>query len=177
MMKAIPITLLIFAFAFSVQSSTNVQDRTELVFIGSNTKEISQQIVIKEISFDNYLAKLEKQYPVQSKNNAFQAFALVVPRNKEGSETVDRIFFVDKKSSRVFEIYGLPDSHRPFDDLKFVENNILRFDRWSNPHGGKRYEFDLRRRKLVKATSFIEKDYVDLIKQTQTEESQKAVKP
>lgn len=177
LMRAIPVTLLMFAFALAVQSSTNVQDRVELVFIGSNTKEISQQIVIKEISFDNYLAKLEKQYPVQSKNNTFQAFALMVPLNKEGNATVDRIFFVDKKLSRVFEIYGLPDSHRPFGDLKFVKNNILRFDRWSNPHGGNRYEFDLRRRKMVKATSFIEKDYVDLIKRTQAEDSQKATKP
>ena len=176
-MKAMPIVLLMFALALSVQSSMNVQDETELVFVGSNTKEISQQVIIKEISFDNYLAKLEKQHTAQSVNNTFQAFTLAVPINKEGNATVDRIFFVDKKSNRVFEIYGLPDSHRPFDDLKFVRNNILRFDRWSSPHNGKRYEFDLRRKKLVEATSFIEKEYVDLIKRTQTEDSQRAIKP
>jgi len=177
MMKAVTTVILMLALALCVRSATNVQGEIELVFVGSNTKELSRQVIIKEIKFDDYLAKLEKQHPAQSINNTFQAFALAVPINKEGSATVDRIFFLDKKSKRVFEIYGLPDSHRPFSDLMFVKNNILRFDRWSNPHGGKRYEFDLRRKRLTKATSFIEKNYVDLIKRTQTEDSQKAIKP
>jgi len=65
-----------------------------------------------------------------------------------------RIFFEAIATGKVFEIQGLPLPWRPFSALVWVTDDILVFDRWSQPHYGIHYAVDVGERTLLVAAPF-----------------------
>jgi hypothetical protein len=51
--------------------------------------------------------------------------------------------------------------HRDFSDLVWVNDRYLVFDRWSSPHYGMHYIFDVTQKKLLLATPFPDQFYLD----------------
>jgi hypothetical protein len=69
------------------------------------------------------------------------------------SGETERIFVKDGKDGRVSELAGIPLEYRPFSDLVWKGDRLV-FDRWSQPHYGVHYEFDVVRKQLVVAYGF-----------------------
>lgn len=94
-----------------------------------------------------------------SPDKAFKRENLARNRNFE-SFTIDdekgqpQIFFVDRKTKKIYEIRGIPLEYRPFSDLVWLNDRTLAFDRWANPHHGSHYEIDAKARRLKKKLIF-----------------------
>ncbi len=69
-------------------------------------------------------------------------------------ETTFNIFIEDIREGITMEIQGFPSPWRPFSDLVWLTDDILVFDRWSNPHYGMHYAVNVRERKLIAAAAF-----------------------
>ena len=57
-------------------------------------------------------------------------------------------------TARTYEISGEPDLEevtRPVDELKWVNDFTLSYERWAGPHFGHRYVIDVRSKKQVTA--------------------------
>jgi hypothetical protein len=106
-------------------------------------------------------AALRKENSARDASGRFEAFTVEQP-SPQAATFADRIFFTDRRARRTFEIRGLPNPHRPYNDLVFKGRRILQFDRWASPHFGVRYLVDVRRRRLVSARSFADADHVGL---------------
>lgn len=70
------------------------------------------------------------------------------------SEETERLFVNDTRTRTVYEIKGIPLPYRPLSDLHWKDRYRLEFDRWSQPHYGVHYEFEVLRKKLVVAYGF-----------------------
>jgi len=94
--------------------------------------------------------KIKRENVVTSRNRKHDAF------------TVDdtRLFVSDRQTQKVLEITGLPLEWRPFSNLTWASNEILVFDRWSQPHYGVHYEVNVRSHKLLVAVPFPDKFYL-----------------
>ena len=95
--------------------------------------------------------KIKRENVVTSRNRKHAAF------------TVDdtRLFVSDRQAQKILEITGLPLEWRPFSNLTWASNEILVFDRWSQPHYGVHYEVNVRSRKLLVAVPFPDKFYLE----------------
>lgn len=149
----------------SAQTGGAGRDRAnepELDFSGSVREEAARQarVVPRAVG-----AGLVRKNLAKGLRGRYRAFTVEDPARPDGF--VDRIFFEDVRAGRTYEIQNLKHPHRPFDDLKFV-GGVLQFDRWAGPHTGIRYRLDVRRRRLVSARTFIEADYLRLMKCSQT---------
>lgn len=82
-----------------------------------------------------------------NQNKTFQAFSTC-------DEAACRIFYEELNTGQTYEIQGLPLPHRPFSDLIWVTNEILVFDRWSQPHYGIHYAVDVSEQRLLLASPF-----------------------
>ena len=72
-----------------------------------------------------------------------------------------RIFAEELQTGTTYEIQGLPLQWREFTDLVWVTNNILVFDRWSQPHYGVHYAVDVQEKKLLLASPFPDELWLD----------------
>jgi hypothetical protein len=90
-----------------------------------------------------------------SPNGKWRAFttALLAPP--------DRIFFEAAVGGAVFEIRGLPMSHRPFSALAWLDDRHLVFDRWSQPHYGVHYVIDVEERRVVELCPFPDRWFLE----------------
>src|SRR5207302_1536214 len=85
------------------------------------------------------------------------AYLLFVPlKNKEDPKRcAHRVYFDDYTGpARTYEISGEPDLEevtRPVDELKWVNDFTLSYERWAGPHFGHRYVIDVRSKKQVTA--------------------------
>jgi hypothetical protein len=68
--------------------------------------------------------------------------------------SLTRIFVAERRTGKTIEIRGLPLEWRPFSNLTWVDNRILMFDRWSQPHFGVHYAVNVEGRNLVAAVPF-----------------------
>jgi hypothetical protein len=134
----------------------------ELVFTGSTLKEETQRV---RVELGAPAAGLQRKNLAVGPGGRFRAFTVEDPSKPGGF--FDRIFFEDVRAGRTYEIRNLLNAHRPFNDLRF-HRAVLQFDRWAGPHTGIRYRLDVRRRRLVSARTFIEADYLRLMKCSQT---------
>lgn len=89
---------------------------------------------------------LERENNTKNQNGTFQAFTTC------GQSC--RIFIEELKTSKIYELQGLPLEWRPFSDLVWITNDILVFDRWSQPHYGVHYAVNMKERKLILASPF-----------------------
>jgi len=84
-----------------------------------------------------------------------QAFVFCVPSgSKEVTSCVQRVFVTDLGTDETYEITGeelFIEANRPVDGLKWINNNILSYERWAGPHFGHRYVLDLKQMKQTGA--------------------------
>ena len=71
----------------------------------------------------------------------------------------DRIFVKDLSSGQVIEIQGIPLPHRPYTNLRWLDDSLLTVDRWSQPHYGIRYVFDVQNRAVIVSTPIFDEVY------------------
>ena len=96
-------------------------------------------------------AGIKKENPVTDRSRKYEAFTV----------SGTRLFVGERKSGKVFEVRGLPLEWRPFSNLKWANDHILMFDRWSQPHYGVHYAVNVRSRRLVAAAPFPDKFYFE----------------
>jgi hypothetical protein len=65
-----------------------------------------------------------------------------------------RLFIENRLADEFYEVRGIPLPQRPYDDLVWISDSILAFDRWSTPHTGVHYAIDVRNSVLLQANSF-----------------------
>jgi len=71
----------------------------------------------------------------------------------------DRIFVKELASGDVIEIQGIPLPHRPFTNLQWLDDSLLTVDRWSQPHYGIRYIFDVPAQEVIVAAAIFDEFY------------------
>jgi len=99
-----------------------------------------------------------KRGMVNSPDRKFSAYVLCVPMPtaEDAKRCGDVVHFDDYTGLKaiVYQIRGEPELEevaRPIDNLKWVNNFTLSYERWSGPHFGHRYLIDVRTRKQVAA--------------------------
>ena len=147
--------LIVFGFTGSTVSSSVVQVRTEV------NKELAQILSVVQVKANPDLAM--EPVPgwtvlqVFTRDRKHSAYLLCVPlKSKEDPERcAHRVYFDDYTGpARIYEIRGEPELEevtRPVDELKWVNNFTLSYDRWAGPHFGHRYVIDVRSKKQVTA--------------------------
>lgn len=102
---------------------------------------------------------LERSTLVSNKAKTRNAFVLCVPVPNVPKQCDALVFVKDIATNTTYVITGEPggyERYRPVDDLKWVTNDVLSFERWTDPHFGHRFVFNV---KLKKQTaSFTETD-------------------
>jgi hypothetical protein len=82
-----------------------------------------------------------------------QAFILCVASgSKEVTSCVTRVFVTDLGTDQTYEIAGeelFIEANRPITGLKWVNDDVLSYERWAGPHYGHRYVVNA---KLLKQT-------------------------
>jgi len=98
---------------------------------------------------------------VRNPAKTYRAFVLCIPAETAGSSCSARVFFTDDQTKKTFMVTGEPDGvegARPIDELKWIDNERLSYERWMSPHYGHRYVLNVRSKKQVAA--FIVADQV-----------------
>ena len=84
-----------------------------------------------------------------------QAFVLCVPSgSKEVASCVRRVFVTDLGTDQTYEITGeelFIEANRPVDNLKWISEFTLSYERWTGPHYGHRYIIDFKQMKQTGA--------------------------
>ena len=96
-----------------------------------------------------------KKLFAESSDKIRQAFVFCVPSgSKEVSACVSRVFVTDLGTDKTYEIAGeelFVEANRPVDNLKWINNFTLSYERWTGPHYGRRYVIDLKKMKQTSA--------------------------
>jgi hypothetical protein len=78
-----------------------------------------------------------------------QAFVFCVPSDsKEVTSCLQRVFITDLGTDETFEVTGeelFIEANRLVDNLKWINNDTLSYERWVSPHYGHRYVIDMKR--------------------------------
>jgi hypothetical protein len=84
-----------------------------------------------------------------------QAFVFCVPSgSKEVESCVQRVFVTDLGPDETYEITGeelFIEANRPVTSLKWINNDVLSYERWTGPHFGHRYVIDIKQKKQTGA--------------------------
>jgi len=86
---------------------------------------------------------------VLSPNRRWRAY-IRYTQNEQGG----RICLQAVQSGRQYELRGIPLPYRPISNLVWLDNHLLTFDRWSQPHHGVHYVVDVLHLRLVLSTPF-----------------------
>lgn len=141
-----------------------------LVFVVSSTSIVAQVTATSDRSSANILKlrvteldptlKIETVtgYPdkttlVTNASRTFKAFVLCVPSGSEEGCFM-RVYVTEIRTGKTYAINGEPievEVMRPVDDLKWLDNDRLSYERWTNPHFGRRYVINVRTKKQVGA--------------------------
>lgn len=91
----------------------------------------------------------------ESPDQIHQAFVYCVPSgSKDVSSCVRRVFVTDLGTDMTYEITSeelFIEANRIVDNLKWIDNNILSYERWTSPHFGHRYVVDIKQMKQTGA--------------------------
>lgn len=116
-------------------------------FYPENQQEIGSSIRVVESAVESGVSR---HNVVSSNNNLYQAFTVCLP--KPGVDgCLEALFIEETKTGRFYEIQGVPIEWRPFSNLFWTREDLLIFERWSNPNFGYRYTVDIKAKKLIKA--------------------------
>ena len=83
------------------------------------------------------------------------------------------MFFTDDRAKKTYMVTGEADGvegRRPIDELKWLDNNRLSYERWESPHYGHRYVLNVRTKRQIAA--FI---VADPVKPENLQEPQRAM--
>jgi hypothetical protein len=107
------------------------------------------------------LAAAVETYPTgkstltMSADKRYEASVFCVPsRSSEVPNCVHRVFILDLQSDENYEIVGEElgiESMRIIDELKWINNTTLSYERWTSPHYGHRYIVDIKQMKQTGA--------------------------
>jgi len=90
-----------------------------------------------------------------SSDKRYEASSFCVPsRSSEVTDCVHRVFIVDLQDEEDYEIVGeelFIEANRLIDNLKWIDDHTLSYDRWAGPHFGHRYVVDLKTMKQTGA--------------------------
>ena len=90
--------------------------------------------------------------PVTNRAGTYRAFVLC--RISAETDCPYRVHFTEIKTGTSFVITGEPtevEIMRSIDELKWLDNDRLSYERWTNPHFGRRYLVNVRTKKQVGA--------------------------
>jgi hypothetical protein len=122
--------------------------------LGDITEEVVPDVEIAEVTLEK---SISKENLARSRDGRYEAFTSSHPDQSPSF----RIYFVERLTGKVYEVRGLPLPHRPFSDLVWINNRVLVFDRWSQPHYGIHYAVNVRRKRLVRASAFPDEFYLE----------------
>lgn len=90
-----------------------------------------------------------------SSDKRYEASVFCVPSgSSEVTDCVHRVFITDLQSEEEYEIVGeelFIEANRLIDNLKWIDNHTLSYERWANPHFGHRYVVDIKAMKQTGA--------------------------
>ena len=90
-----------------------------------------------------------------SSDKHYEASVFCVPsRSSEVTDCVHRVFIVDLQEDEQLEIVGeelFIEANRMIDNLKWIDDHTLSYERWVGPHFGHRYVVDLKTMKQTGA--------------------------
>jgi hypothetical protein len=90
-----------------------------------------------------------------SADKRYQASVFCVPsRSSEVTDCVHRVFIGDLQTDENYEIVGeelYVEAGRLIDNLKWIDNHTLSYERWVSPHFGHRYVVDIKSMKQAGA--------------------------
>ena len=96
-----------------------------------------------------------KKMLAESPDKIRQAFVFCVPSgSKDLTTCVHRVYVTDLATDETYEITGeelFIEANRLINSLKWINNNILSYERWASPHYGHRYIVDLKQMKQTGA--------------------------
>ena len=121
--------------------------------LGDVREPLMPEVTISEVTLDK---SVMKENLAGSEDGRYEAFTSYHPEKSPSF----RIYFVERGTTRIYEVRGLPLPHRPFSDLAWVNNWTLEFDRWSQPHYGIHYAVNVKGKKLVTASAFPDEFYL-----------------
>jgi len=124
-------------------------------------KDLSQILAVRAIPPDPELTietNSGQNGMVNSPDRKHSAYVLCVPMpTAEDAKRCGHVVHFDDYSgarANVYQIRGeseLEEVNRPIDNLKWVNNFTLSYERWASPHFGHRYLIDVRARKQLAA--------------------------
>jgi hypothetical protein len=125
------------------------------VEISQGFEDLAQEIEIVEIS---RLPNQNRENITVNSAQTYQAFTICEFLSEFDQEQgcQEKIFIEETIAGKFYQIQGIPLSWRPFTNLAWTEENILSFQRWSNPHYGLHYVVDMNQKKLVDISAFDE---------------------
>ena len=107
------------------------------------------------------LAEKIEKYPsgkstlAESPDRIRQAFVFCVSSgSKEVPSCVQRVFVTDLRTDKTYEIKGeelFIEANRTVENLKWINNTSLSYERWAGPHFGHRYIVDVKEMKQTGA--------------------------
>lgn len=86
---------------------------------------------------------------VLSPDGRWRAFVHDRPDERGG-----RVCLQDVQSPKQYELRGIPLPYRPISNLMWLNDSLLTFDRWSQPHYGIHYVVNVHRLRVVLSTPF-----------------------
>jgi hypothetical protein len=84
-----------------------------------------------------------------SPNHRWLAFVCDRPEDQSA-----RVCVQEAQTGRQYKLRGIPLPYRPISGLIWLNDTLLTFDRWSQPHYGVHYVVDVRRLCVVLSTPF-----------------------
>jgi len=130
------------------------QDAHRHLRLGDVREQILPDVEIAEVTLDK---SVSKENLARSRDGRYEAFTSYNPDQSPSF----RIYFAESRTGKIYEVCGLPLPHRPFSDLAWVNNRMLAFDRWSQPHYGIHYAVNVTGKKLVRASAFPDEFYLE----------------
>lgn len=151
--------LLVSSLTNAVPSSANVVAQNSVdayrhLKLGDVMEQALPDVEVAEVTLDR---SLTKENLARSRDRRYEAFTSYHPDQSPSF----RIYFVERATRKVYEVRCLPLPYRPFSNLSFVNNRMLVFDRWSQPHYGIHYAVNVREKRLVTAGAFPDEFFLE----------------
>jgi hypothetical protein len=93
-------------------------------------------------------------------NQSRTARAYIHKKPWTGNSYREHIQIEDLKLHKVYELEGIPFEWRDYDELVWLEDRYLLFDRWTSPHYGRHFVVDFTKKKLMLMVPFPDEFYL-----------------
>jgi hypothetical protein len=132
----------------SKQITKQMNDKIKYAPDADLLREMQAQITVVESKKD--WKQFNRQRPIVSKSGSRSAYVAQFAIEETGEALIDVIVVYEKGSDKFYEIRGF-DFPRPFDGLKWTNDDVLEFEQWINPTRGGRYRVNLKFGKIISA--------------------------